>query len=74
MTASADAAVDGHGHRFDRGMDQPDYAFPPFRLIFLVLPFTLGDPKGDILRTSSAIGFILALPASQASPSVNAWS
>ena len=36
---SARAPVDGHGHQFGRGVDQPDYASPPFRLVLVVLPF-----------------------------------
>jgi len=34
LTASAEAAVDGHGHQFGQGVDQSDYASPPaFRLV-----------------------------------------
>ena len=34
-TDSADVPVDGHGHQFGRGVDQPDYASPPaFRLVW----------------------------------------
>ena len=58
-TDSADARVDGHGHRFGRGVDQPDYAFPPFRLVCSCYRSRFGDPKDDILRILSAIGFIL---------------
>ena len=62
---SASARVDRHGHQFGRGVDQPDYASPPFRLVRSCCPSRFGDPKGDILRISSAIGFILALPPSR---------
>ena len=58
-TDSASARVDGHGHQFGRGVDQPDYASPPaFRLVWSCDPSRFGDPKGSILRFSSAIGFI----------------
>ena len=57
---SARAPVDGHGHQFDRGVDQPDYASPPaFRLVWSCNPSRFGDPKGSILRISSAMDFIL---------------
>ncbi len=59
-TDHADAPVDGHGHQFGRGVDQPDYASPPFRLVWSCCPSRFGDPKGNTLRISSAIGFILA--------------
>ena len=38
-TDSASAPVHGHGHPFGRGVDQPDYASPPFRLVLVVLSF-----------------------------------
>ena len=33
-TDSADAPVDGDGHRSGPGADQPDYASPPFRFVW----------------------------------------
>ena len=40
-TDSAGAPVDGHGHLFRLGVDQPDYASPPaFRLVGRDTPFT----------------------------------
>ncbi len=57
-TDSASARVDRHGHQFGCGVDQPDYASPPsFRLVRSCCPSRFGDPKGNILRISSAIGF-----------------
>ena len=57
-TDPADASVDGHGYQFGRGVDQPDYASPlAFRLVWSCCSSHFGDPKGDILRTWSAIGF-----------------
>lgn len=63
--ASADVA--GHGHRFRLGVDQPDYlrllrffvATPPVLRFDACScpPSPFGDPKGDILRVSSASGF-----------------
>ena len=51
----AAAPVDGHGHQFGLGADQPDYASPPaFRLVWSCCPSRYGDPKGDLLRISSA--------------------
>ena len=50
-TDPASASVDGHGHQFRRGVDQPDHASPPaFRLAWSCYPSRFGDPKGNILR------------------------
>ena len=54
---SASARVDRHGHPFGRGVDQPDYASPPSRLVRSYCPSRFGDPKAEILRISPAIGF-----------------
>ena len=60
-TDSASARVDRHGHQVGCRLGQPDYASPPsFRLVWSCCPSRFGDPKGDILRISSAVGFILA--------------
>ena len=66
-TDAASARVDGHGHYFDRGVDQPDYASPPaFRLVWSCCHSCPGDPRGNILRISSAGGFNPAPPPSRA--------
>ena len=62
-TDRADARCDEHGHQFGLRVDQPDYASPPFRLVWSSCPTRFGNPKGDILRISSATGFILPAPA-----------
>ena len=57
-TGPASARVNGHGRQFGPGVVQPDYASPPaFRLVWSCCPLGCGDPKGNILRVSSAIGF-----------------
>lgn len=58
-TDAASARVDGQGHHFGCGVDQPDYYASPlaFRLARVVLPVTLRVPKGNTLRISSTIGF-----------------
>ena len=40
-TDSASVPDDEHRHQLGRGMDQSDYAAPPFRLVWSVLPFRL---------------------------------
>ena len=68
LTASAEAPVDGHGHQFGQGVDQSDYASPPaVRFVGRAALTRFGDPKGDILRVSFAIGFT-RWPAFQSEP------
>ena len=55
-TDSANVPVDGHRHQFGREVGQPDYASPPFRVVWSCSS-RFGNQKGGTLRISSAVGF-----------------